>query len=59
MLPKVLSARERKKRSPGQMSLAFWDDWEASNEEIRKVAEKFVMANCYDPKVAAQFFNDS
>ena len=35
------------------------DDWEASNEEIREVAEKFVMANCYDPKVAAQFFNDS
>ena len=59
LLPKVLSARERKKRSPGQMSLPFWDDWEASNEEIGEVAEKFVMANCYDPKIAAQFFNDS
>ncbi len=58
LLPKVLSTRERKKRSPGQMSLP-WDDWEASNKEIREVAEKFVMANCYDPKVAAQFFNDS
>ena len=26
LLPKVLSARERKKRVPGQMSLPFWDD---------------------------------
>ncbi|MDJ0679564.1 MAG: hypothetical protein QNJ18_06830 [Xenococcaceae cyanobacterium MO_167.B52] len=59
LLPKVLSARERKKRSPGQMRLPFWDDWVASNEEIREIAEKFVMANCYDPKIAAQFFNDS
>jgi putative transposase len=58
LLPKVLNARERKKRVPGQMSLP-WDEWEATNEEIREVAEKFVMANCYDPKVAAQFFNDS
>ncbi len=35
------------------------DDWEATSGEIREVAEKFVIANCYDPKVAAQFFNDS
>ena len=58
MLPKVLKARDKKKRSPGQMRLP-WDEWEATNSEIRKVAEKFVMANCYNPKVAAQFFNDS
>ena len=58
LLPKVLKARERKKRSPGQMSLP-WDDWEATDEEIREVAEKFVMANCYDPGIASQFFNDS
>ena len=58
LLPKVLKAREKKKRSPGQMRLP-WDEWEATNSEIREVAEKFVMANCYDPKVAAQFFNDS
>ncbi|MFB2920982.1 MULTISPECIES: hypothetical protein [Aerosakkonema] len=36
-----------------------WDEWEATDSEIRQVAEKFVMANCYDPKVAAQFFYDS
>ncbi len=59
LLPKVLSARERKRRVPGQMSLPFWDDWEATNGEIREVAEKFVIANCYDPGIAAQFFNDS
>jgi putative transposase len=58
LLPKVLSARERKRRVPGQTRLP-WDEWEATDSEIRDVAEKFVMANCYDPKVAAQFFNDS
>lgn len=58
LLPKVLKASEQKRRIPGQMSLP-WDEWEATNSEIREVAEKFVMANCYDPKVAAQFFNDS
>ncbi len=58
LLPKVLKAREKKKQAPGQMRLP-WDEWEANNDEIRLVAEKFVMANCYDPKVAAQFFNDS
>ncbi|MDJ0537063.1 MAG: hypothetical protein QNJ70_32035 [Xenococcaceae cyanobacterium MO_207.B15] len=50
LLPKVLSARERKKRSPGQMSLPAWDDWEANNSEIQEVAEKFVMANCYETR---------
>ena len=34
-----------------------WDDWEVANSEVSQVAEKFVMANCYDPKIAAQFFN--
>ncbi len=58
LLPLVLKVRDKKKRAPGQMRLP-WDEWEATNSEIRKVAEKFVMANCYDPKVAAQFFNDS
>ncbi len=58
LLPLVLKVRDKKKRAPGQMRLP-WDEWEATNSEIREVAEKFVMANCYDPKVAAQFFNDS
>ncbi len=66
LLPKVLKAREKKKQAPGQMRLP-WSEWEANSDEIRVVAEKFVlkdtashmMANCYDPKAAAQFFNDS
>ncbi len=33
-----------------------WDDWEVVDTEVGRVAEKFVMANCYDPKVAMQFF---
>ena len=31
----------------------------ASDQEIIEVAEKFVLANCYDPKVVMQWFNDS
>ncbi len=59
LLPKVLKKKkDLKKRSPGQLRLP-WDTWEATNTEIRQVAEKFVIANCYDPKIAAQFFNDS
>jgi len=28
-----------------------------NNESVvRQVAEKFVLANCYDPKIAMQFF---
>ena len=57
LLPKVLKLREKKKQAPGQMRL-FWDEWEANNDRIRVVAEKFVLANCYDPKIAVQFFND-
>jgi putative transposase len=41
----------------GQKSL--WDEWDKPDEEIRKVAEKFVMANCYDPKVACQKFSEN
>ncbi len=33
-----------------------WDDWEVADSEVILVAEKFVLANCYDPKVAMQLF---
>jgi putative transposase len=55
LLPKVLSAKERKHRTPGQMRLP-WDEWEPINPVITEVAEKFVMANCYNQRVAAHFF---
>ncbi|MDF5707370.1 MAG: hypothetical protein PUP90_06730 [Nostoc sp. S4] len=41
-----------KKSSPGQMRLP-WDEWEASNQEIEKVASKFIFANCYDTQKAS------
>ena len=28
------------------------------NSEVLAVAKKFVLANCYDPEVAMQFFDD-
>jgi len=37
---------------------SLWDEWEKPDEEIRKVAEKFVMANCYDRKAACQKFSE-
>lgn len=36
-----------------------WDDWEVVDSEVSKVGEKFVIANCYDPKVAAKFFDNA
>ena len=35
-----------------------WDLWEATDSLIRDIAEKFVMANCYNPQIAAQFFDN-
>jgi len=57
LLPKLLKLREQKKRSPGQMKLP-WGEGMESNPEIKAVAKKFVLANCFDPKVASQFFDD-
>jgi putative transposase len=44
--------------SPRQTKLP-WAEWEACDPEIVEVAEKFVLANCYDPKVAMQWFEDA
>ncbi|WP_334734825.1 hypothetical protein [Nostoc sp.] len=41
-----------KKSSPGQMRLP-WDEWEATNQEIEKVASRFIFANCYDSQKAS------
>ena len=36
----------------------LWEQWDKPDEEIGKVAEKLVMANCYDSKVACQKFSE-
>lgn len=46
---KLKGKPNKKKTSPGQMNLP-WNTWEATDPEIQKVADKFVMANCYDPE---------
>lgn len=56
-LPKVIKGK-KKKAPPGQMRLP-WDNWEAIDSEVQKVAEKFVLANCYDQKIAALLFDDT
>ena len=40
-----------KKSSPGQMCLP-WAHWEV-NPDVRAVAEKFVLANCFNPQFAS------
>ncbi|MCU0571108.1 MAG: transposase [Oculatellaceae cyanobacterium Prado106] len=54
LLAKIRERTKAKKRTPGQKTL--WDDWETPAEEIRQVAQKFVLANCYDPQVASLRF---
>ncbi len=56
MLPKLAKGKG-KKSSPGQAKLP-WADWDASDPEIIEVAEKFVLANCYDPKIAMKLFHE-
>jgi putative transposase len=55
-LPKV-KKKKKKKDSPGQMGLP-WADWEPPSNLVAEVARQFVLANCYDPQVAMQFFDD-
>jgi putative transposase len=54
LLGKIRERMKVKKRTPGQKSL--WDDWEVPAEEIRRVAKKFVLANCNDPQIAGLRF---
>jgi putative transposase len=54
-LAKIRARGKPTKTSPGQKSL--WDEWDAPAEEIRKVAEKFVLANCFDPQFVSGLFN--
>ncbi len=54
LLAKLRARGKPTKTSPGQKSL--WEEWDAPTEEIRKVAEKFVLANCFDPNYASQQF---
>jgi putative transposase len=51
---KARSQLKKKNQSPGQTSL--WDEWEFPAEEIRQVAKKFVLANCFDPEVVRPRF---
>jgi putative transposase len=35
-----------------------WVEWEFEDSPVREVAEQFVVANCYDPKIAMLLFDD-
>jgi putative transposase len=54
LLAKLRARGKPTKTSRGQKSL--WEDWDAPAEEIRQVAEKFVLANCFDPQFAGVRF---
>jgi putative transposase len=50
-------SKKARKSAPGQQRLP-WDQWEVP-EEIHAVAEKFVLANCWNPDYAReQFLSD-
>jgi putative transposase len=55
LLAKIRARGKPNKISPGQKSL--WDEWDVPAEEIRQVAEKFVLANCFDPQFAGGLFS--
>ncbi len=50
-LPSLLKSKNKAKKSPGQMSLP-WDKQRVTEcTEAHEVAEKFILANCYNPAV--------
>lgn len=54
-----LLAKLRARSKPNKISLgqqSFWKYGDVPSEEIRQVAEKFVLANCFDPQFASQQF---
>jgi putative transposase len=51
-----IKARSRLKRKTSLGQTCLWKEWEAPAAEIRKVAEVFVLANCFNPKVASLRF---
>ena len=59
LLAKLQSRPTRRKRvSPGQIKL--WDDWLPAMDKVHEVAKKFVLANCFNPGIAAgQFSQDT
>ncbi len=55
-------ARQRRlslvsKVSPGQKSL--WQNWNLPVDEVQEISKKFVLANCFDPSIAALQFTDT
>jgi putative transposase len=50
LLAGIKPKKRSKKSSPGQLSL--WEDWEEVTPEILAVADQFVFANAYNPRVA-------
>ncbi len=54
LLAGMKGKRKPKKASPGQLCLP-WMNWE-KNAEVEAVAKQFVLANCYNPEVAALLF---
>ena len=52
-----MKKKKKNKASPGQTRLP-WADWELPSNLVVEVARQLVLANCYDPEVAMQFFDD-
>ena len=44
----------QQKQKEKQEKLQQRAEWNAANPEVREVAEKFVLANCYDPNYVAE-----
>lgn len=56
LLAKIRARGKPRQTSPGQKSL--WAEWDAPTEEIRQVAARFVLANCFDPQFASIQWDD-
>ena len=57
LLPRVVKKKRNKKTSLGQIRFPNFGDVNY-NSEVQKVAEKFMLTNCYNPQIAMLLFED-
>jgi putative transposase len=55
---KSKNTQNNKQKKPDEDAKRLAEIWQENNPEIREVAEKFILANCYNPHHVKEFLNN-
>jgi putative transposase len=63
LLPKLTKSKKVNKqkkqpKKPDEEAKRLYENWLENNPEIVEVAEKFILANCYNPQVVGEFLRN-